>query len=174
MYCISLPIQRIVVQSLSCVQLYNSMDRSTRLPCPSPSPRACSNYVHWVSDGIQPSRPLSSSSPPAQSFPASGSFLMSQVFASVCQSIGVSASVSVLPMNIQGWFPLELTVLITLQSKGLWGVFSNTIVQKHEFLGTQLSLWSNSNIQKWLLEKLWLWLDGPLSAKWCLCFLYAV
>ena len=88
------------------------------------------------------------------SFPASGSFQVSQLLASVCQSIGVSASVSVLPMNIQGWFPLGLTGLITLQSKGLLGVFSNTTVQKHQFFDTQLSLWSNSYIQKWLLEKL--------------------
>jgi len=175
MYCISLPIKRIVVQSLSCVQLYNSI-----------GPQHQASLSFTISQSLLKLCPLSQwwnptisssvviFSPCLQSFPASGSFLMSQVFASVCQSIGVSASVSVLPMNIQGWFPLELTVLITLQSKGLWGVFSNTIVQKHEFLGTQLSLWSNSHIQKWLLEKLWLWLDGPLSAKWCLCFLYAV
>ena len=78
-----------------------------------------------------------------QSFPASGYFLMSQHFTSGGQNIGASASASVLPMNIQGWFPLGLTGLIFLQSKGLSRVFSNTTVQKYQFFGTQLSLWSN-------------------------------
>ena len=82
-----------------------------------------------------------------QSFPASGAFPMSQ------QSIGASTSTSVLPMNIQGWFPLELTGLISLLSKGLSRVFSNTTVLKHQFFGAQLSLWSNSHIHTWLLEK---------------------
>ena len=77
-------------------------------------------------------------------FPASGYFQMSQFFASVGQSIGASASASVLPMNIQGLFPLELTGLITLLSKGLSRVFSNTTVQKHQFFGVQLSSQSNS------------------------------
>ena len=86
-------------------------------------------------------RPLSSS---LQSFPASGSFLMSQLFASGGQSIGASASAAVLPMNIQDWSPLGLTGWISLQSKGLLRVFPNTIVQKHQFFGPQFSLWSNS------------------------------
>ena len=81
-----------------------------------------------------------------QSFPVSGSFLMSQFFTSGGQSIGVSASASALPMNIQGWFPLGLIGWITLLSKGLSRVFSNTTVQKHQFFGTQPSLWSNSYI----------------------------
>ena len=88
-----------------------------------------------------------------QSFPASGSFPVSWFFSSGGQSIGVSASASVLPMNIQDWFPLGLTGLISLQSKGLSRVFSNTTVQKHQFFSTQLSLWSNSHIHTWLLEK---------------------
>ena len=88
-----------------------------------------------------------------QSFPESGSFLMSQFFTSDGQSIGASASGSILPMNIQGWFSLELTGLFSLPSKGLSRVFSNTTVQKHLFFGTQLSLWSNSHIHTWLLEK---------------------
>ena len=88
-----------------------------------------------------------------QSFPASVSFPMSQFFTSGGQSIRVSASVtSVLPMTIQDWFPLGLTGLISLQSKGFSRVFSNTTVQKHQFFGTQLSLWSNSHIHTWLLE----------------------
>ena len=93
-------------------------------------------------------------------FPASGSFQMSQLFASGGQSIGVSASTSVLPMNIQDWSPLGWTGWISLQSKGLSRVFSNTTVQKHKFFGAQLSLESNSHIHTWLLEKPWLWLDG--------------
>ena len=90
-------------------------------------------HVHWVSETTQPSHPLSSPSPPAfnLSFPASGAFPMSQLFTSGGLIIGVSASASVLPMN-QGWFPLGLTSLISLQSKGLSRVFSNTTVQKHQ------------------------------------------
>ena len=86
-----------------------------------------------------------------KSFPVSGSFQMSQFFASGGYSIGASVLASVLPMNIQDWFPLELTGLI-LQSKGLARVFSNTIVQKHQFFSTQSSLWFNSHIGIWLLE----------------------
>ena len=97
-----------------------------------------------------------------QSFPASGSFPMSQLFASGGQKIGVSASASVLPMNIHGWFPLGWTGLISLLSKGLSRVFPNATVQKHQFLGAQSFLLSNSHICTWLLEKLWLWLYGPL------------
>ena len=103
-----------------------------------------------------------------QSFPASGSFPMSRLFPSGGQSIGVSASV--LQMNIQGWLALGLTGLISVQSKGLSRVFSNTTVQKHQFFGTQPSLWSNSHIHTWLLKKPQLWLHGPFWAKWCLCF----
>ena len=88
-----------------------------------------------------------------QSFPTSGTFQMSQLFTSGSQSIGVSASASVLPMNIQDWFLLGWTGWISLQSKGLSRVFSNTTVQKHQFFGAQLSWWSNSHIHTWLLEK---------------------
>ena len=124
----------------------------TRLPCPSPPPRACSNSCP-LSWWCYPT--ISSSVVPfsfcLQSFPASGSFLMSQLFASGGQTIGTSSSV--LPMNIQGWFPLGLTGLISLLSKGLSRVFSNTIVQEHQFFGIQCFLWSNSHIHTWLLEK---------------------
>ena len=99
-----------------------------------------------------------------QSFPTSGSFPVSQFLTSGGQSIGASASASVLPMNIQNWFPLGLTGLISLQSKELSRVFSNTTVQKHQFFGPQLSLWSNFHIHTWLLEKPQLWLDGTLPA----------
>ena len=107
----------------------------TRLPCPSPSLRACSNSCplsQWCHPTISSSVvPFSSH---LQSLPASGSFLMSQLFASCGQSIGASASALVLPIYIQGWFPLGLTGLISLQSKGLSRVFFNTTVQKHQFL----------------------------------------
>ena len=123
-----------------------------RLPCPSPTPKACSNSCplsQWSHPTISSSvTPFSSH---LQSFPAPRSFL-SQFFASGGQSREASASASVLPVNIQDWFHLRLNGLI-LQSKGLSRVFSNTTVQKHQFLGTQLSLWSNSNIHTWLLEK---------------------
>ena len=89
-----------------------------------------------------------------QSFPASGSFPMSQLFASGGQIIGISTSASVLPRSIQGWFPLGLTGLISLQFKRLLRVFSNTTIQKHQFFGAQHSLWSNSHIHTLLLEKL--------------------
>ena len=105
-----------------------------RLPCPSPSPRACSNSAHWVSDAIQLSCPLSSPSPPAFNFSQhQGNFPMSYLFASGDQRIGASASASVLPMNIQGYFPLGLAGLISLPCKGLSRVFSSTTVQKQQF-----------------------------------------
>ena len=95
-------------------------------------------------------RPFSSC---LQSFPASGSFQMSQFFKSGGQSIGVSASTSVFPMNTQDWFPLGWTNWISLQSKGLSRVFSDTTVQKHQFFNSQPSLWSNSHIHTWILKK---------------------
>ena len=111
-------------------------------------------HVHQVSDAIQPSHPLSSPSPPAPNPPpASGSFPMSQLFAWGGQSTGVSASALVLPMNTQDWSPLGWTGWISLQSKGLSRVFSNTTVQKHQFFGAQLPSQSNSHIHTWSLEK---------------------
>ena len=102
-----------------------------------------------------------------QSFPASV-FPMSRSFVSDGQSTGASATV--LSMNIQGWFPLVLTGLISLLPKGLSWVFSTT-VWRHQFFSTQPSLWTNSQICAWPLEKLQLWLYRSLLAKWCLCFL---
>ena len=124
----------------------------TRLLCPPLSPRICSNSCPlswWCHPTISVSVAPFSSFP--QSFPASGSFPMSCLFVRGSQSIGASASASVLPMNIQGWFPLGLTDLI-LQSKGLSRVFSNTTVRKHRFFSVQPSLWSNSHIHRWLLK----------------------
>ena len=126
----------------------------TRLPCPSPTPGACSNsrpLSWWCHPTISSSVVPFSSCP--QSFPPSRSFLVSQFFASGGQSIGVSASASVLPMNIQDWFLLGWTSLISLLSKGLSRVFSNITVQKRQFFSSQLSLSSNSHIHTRLLEK---------------------
>ena len=126
----------------------------TRLPCPSPTPGVHSNSCPlswWCHPTISVSVVPFSSCP--QSFPASGSFPVSQFFASGGQSMVVSASASVLPMNIQFWFPLGWTGWISLKSKGLSRVFYNTAVQKHQFFGAQLSLWFNSYIHTWLLEK---------------------
>ena len=110
-------------------------------------------HLHQVSDAIQPSHPLWSPFPPAFNlFPASGSFLMSQFFISGGQNIGASASATVLPVNIQDWYSLGLTGLILL-SKWFSRVFSNTTVQKHQFLGTRPSLWFNSDIHTGLLKK---------------------
>ena len=121
--------------------------------CPSPTPRVYSNSCplsRWCHPTISSSVvPFSTR---FQSFPASGSFQMSQFFTSGGQSIGVSASTSVLPMNIQDWSPLGWTGWISLQSKRLSRVFSNTTVQKHQFFGAQLSSQSNSHIHTWPLE----------------------
>ena len=138
-------------QSIMSDYLWPHGPQNTRLPCPSPTLGACSNS--FPSSRCHPT--VSSSVVPfsrLQSFPASGSFQMSQFFASGGQSIGTSASASILPMNIQGWFPLGLTGLISLQSKGLSRVFSNTTVQKRQFFSAQLSLWFNSHNHTWLLK----------------------
>ena len=122
--------------------------------CPSPTLGTCSNSSplnRWCHPTVSSSvGPFSSC---LQSFPAPGSFPMSQFFSSGGQSIRTSASASVFPINIQDWFPWGLTGLISLQSKGLSKVFSNTTIQKHQFLGAQLSLCSNSHIHTWPLEK---------------------
>ena len=119
-----------------------------RTPCPSPTPGVHSNSCpssRWCHPTVSSSVVPFSSCP--QSFPASGSFQMSQLSASGGQSLGASASASVLPMNTQDRFPLGWTGWISLQSKGLSRVFSNTTVEKHQFFSTLLSLWFNSNSQ---------------------------
>ena len=128
--------------------------KHARTPCQSPIPRVYSNSCPlswWCHPNISSSVVPFSSCP--QSFPESESFQMSQFFTSGGQSIGVSALASVLPMNIQDWFPLAWTGWISLQSKGLSRVFSNTTVQKHQFFGAQPSSQSSSHIHTWLLEK---------------------
>ena len=126
----------------------------TRLPCPSPTPGVYSNScpsTWWRHPAISSSVIPFSSCP--QSLPASESFPMSQLFKWGGQSIGVSALASFLPMNTQDWSPLEWTGWIFLKFKGLSRVFSNTIVQNHQFFGTQLSSQSNSHIHTWPLDK---------------------
>ena len=152
------------VQLLSRVCLFTtSWTAAHQTSCASPTTGACSNSYppSWwcyptISDSVSP---LSSC---LQSFPASGSFQMSQFLASGGQSIGVSPSASILLMNIQDWFPLGLTGWISLQSKGLSRVFSNTTVQKHQFIGTVISFlysptltsihdyWKNHNLTRWI------------------------
>ena len=125
-----------------------------RPPCPSSTPGVHSDARPsglWCHPAISSSVISFSSCP--QSLPASGSFPMSQLLACCGQSIWVSASASVLPMNTQDWSPLGWTGWISLQSKALSGVFSSTTVQKHQFFGTQLSSQSNSHIHTWPLEK---------------------
>ena len=138
------------------------------MDCSTPSFPALHCLPEFVQTHVHPTTSFSdvSFSSCPQSFPEWGSFPMSCLFISGGQSIGVSASV--LPLNIQGWFPSGLMGLISLMFKGLSRAFSSTTFQKHQFVSAQPSLWSNSHIHTWLLEKLQLWLYGPLSAKWCL------
>ena len=136
----------------SCLTLCDPMNFSTPgLPVYQQLPRTTQTHVHWVSDAIQPSHPVVLFS--SQSFPASGSFQLSQFYSSSGQSIRVSALASFLPKNIQDWPPLEWTGCTSLHSKELSRLFSNTTVQKHQFFGTQLSSQSNSHIHTGLLEK---------------------
>ena len=144
----------------------------TRLSCPSLSPGVCSNSCtlsQWCYLTIYPLLP-----PSPSAFILSkhqgllqwvGSFIMSWLFTSCGQSIGASASASILPINIHCWFPLGLTGLISLLSRGLSGVFSSTTVWRHQFFSPQSFLLSSSHIHTWLLEKAELWLYRPLSAK---------
>ena len=143
---------------------FSSVTQSCTTPC-NPWTAARQASLSITTPGVYPnSCPLSwwyhltisSSATPSfcfQSFPASGSFPMSQLFTSGGQSIRASTSASVFPGNIQGWFPLGLTDLISLQFKGLSRVFSSTTVRKHQLFSAQPSLWSNSHIRIWLLEK---------------------
>ena len=143
---------------LSCSVMSDSSQphesQHARPPCPSPTPGVYSNSCSsswWCHPAISSSVVLFSSC--TQSLPASGSFPMNQLFPSGGQSIGVSSTASVLPMNTQDWSLLGWTGWISLQSKGLSRVFSNTTVPKHQFFSSQLSSQSNSHIHTWPLEK---------------------
>ena len=142
-------------------------------PCPSLSPEVFSDWCPWSQwcDLPTSSHLLSHPNLLLSIFPSIRSSPVSWLFASCGQSTAASASASVLPVNTQGCFPLGFAALISLQSNGLSRVFSNTTIWKHQFFGTQPSLWSNSHICSWLLEKPELWLSGPFLAKWCLCIL---
>ena len=148
----------------SCPALCDPMNR--RPPCPSSTPGVHSNSCplsQWCHPAISSSVVPFFSCP--QPIPASESFPMSQLFTWGDQSTGVSALASDLSKKSQGWSPSEWTGWISLQSKGLSRVFSNTTVQKHQFSSTQLSSQSNSHIHTWPLEKPQPWLDEPLLAK---------
>ena len=135
-----------------CPTLCDPMDSTTPgLPVHHQLPQFTQTHVHWFGDAISSSVAPFSSCP--HSFPALGSFPVSQLFTSGGQSIRVLASTSVLPMNTQDWSPLGWTCWISLQSKGFSRVFSNTTVQKHQLFSAQLSSQSNSHIYSWLLEK---------------------
>ena len=139
----------------SCPTLWPHELQHARPPCPSPAPGVHSNSCpssQWCRSAIL-SSPIIPFSCFSQSLPASASFPMSQLFTKGGQSIGVSASASVLPMNTQDWSPSGWTGWISLQSKGLSRVFSNITVQKHQFFSAQLSSQSNSHIHTWPLEK---------------------
>ena len=137
----------------SCPTLFNPMDCNTPcLPVHYQLLELAQTHVHWIGDAIQPSHPLSPPCAPALNLSQhQGLFPVSRLFASGGQSIEASASASVLPMNIHGWYPLGLTGSISLLSKGLSRVFSTTL-WKHQFFGAQPILWSNSHIHLGLLE----------------------
>ena len=137
----------------------------TRPPCPSPTPRVHSDSrpsSQWWHPNISSCRTLLLLPPSPRSI---RSFPISELFTWGGQSTGVSALASFLPKKSQGWSPSEWTGWISLQSKGLLRVFSNTTVQKHQFFSTQISSQSNSHIHTWPLEKPEPWLNGPLLAK---------
>ena len=142
----------------------------SRPPCPSPNPRVFSNScppTQWYHTAISsPVLPFSSC---LQSSQHQGLFKWVSSSHQVAKVLEFQLQHQSL-MNIQDWFPLGWTGWLSLQSKGLSRVFSNTKVQKHQFFSIQLFLQSKSHIHTWLLQKPQLWLDGPLSAKWCVCF----
>ena len=138
----------------SCLTFCDPVNRSTPgLPVHHQLPEFTQTHIHRVSDAIQPSHPLSSLLLLPPIFPASESFPKSQLFSWGSQSTGVSALTLFLPKKSQGWSPSEWTGWVSLQSKGLSRVFSNTTVQKHQFFSSQLSSQSNSHIHTWPQEK---------------------
>ena len=148
------PVQFSSVQSLSRVRLCNSMNHSRPgLPVHHQLLEFTQTCVHQVGDAIQPSHPPLSPFLPAPNCSQHQSFPMSQLFTWDGQSTGVSALASFLLKNTQDWSPLEWTGWISLQSKGLSRVFSNTTVQKHQFFNAQLSSQFNSHVRTWPLEK---------------------
>ena len=155
----------------SCPTLWDPMDCSTPgFPVLHYLPEFAQTHVHWVGDVIQQSHPLLSPSPPA--FSLSQPFPMSQLFVHQGgQTIGASASASVLPMNNQGWIPLGLTSWISLLSKGLSRVFSSTTIEKHQFFWCSALFMVQLSHPYMTTGKTIAWIYGPVSAMWCLCFL---
>ena len=157
-----------------CLTLRGPMNCSTPcFPVLHYLPEFAQIHVHRVSNAIQPSHPLMPPSPPALNLSRHQGLFQWVVFShEVAEELELQLQHQSLQwiLSPYNWFPLGLTGWISLPSKELSGVFCSTI-GKHQFFGAQPFLWSNSHICTWLLEKLWLWLYGPLSAKWCLCFL---
>ena len=150
----------------SCPTLCDPMNCSTPgLPVYHQPPEFTQTHVHQVGDAIQTSHPLLTPSPPAPIPPSIRVFSNESTLWNRWPQYWSFRFSIIPPKNTQGWSPLEWTGWISLQSKGLPRVFSNTTVQKHQFFGAQLSLWSHSHIHTWLLEKPKLWLLGPLLAK---------
>ena len=154
-----------IISSVVSDSLWPHRLQYARPPCPSPTPRVYSKFIsiEWgmPSNHLILCRTLLL---PPSIFPSIGVFTNESALRIRWPNIGVSTSASVLPMNIQDWFPLVWTGWISLLSKGLSRVFSNTTVETHQFFSAQLSV-SNSHIHTWLLENPQPWLDGPLSAK---------
>ena len=148
-------IKFVVIQSLSHVWLCDPWTAAGQAPLSSTISRSLLKFmsIEWMICYLTILSSATSFSFCLQFFPASGFFQMNRLFTSGGQRIGASASATILPMNIQGWFSLGLTALISLQSKGLSRVFSNNTVQKHQLFGAQSSLWTNTHICTWLLEK---------------------
>ena len=161
------------VQSLSRVQFF-ATPRITACQASLPITNSQGPYKHMTIESVMPSshlilcRPLLLLPPIPPSIRVFSNESVLHIKWPKYWSFSFSI---VLPMNIHCWIPLGLTGLISLLPKGFPRVFSNTTVQKHQFFGTQLSLWNNSHIHTWPLEKPYLWLDRPLLAKYCLCFL---
>ena len=150
----------------SCLTLCDPIDCITLgLPISNRLLKFFQVHVNCMSEGIQPSHPLSLFLLLPSIIPNIEDFLISQLFASDDQNTGVSASAPVLPVNIQGWCPLRLPGLISLLSNALSGVFSCTTVQRHQFFGILPSLWSSFHNYMWPLGRPLPWLYGPLSAE---------
>ena len=160
------------IQLLSRDWLCNPLDCSTPVfPVFQHLLELAQTHIRQVGDAIQPSHPLLSPSPLTFNISQQeGLFQWVSSSHQVAKVLELQLQHQFFPMNIQDWFPLRLTDWISLQSKGLSRVFSCTTIQRHQFFGTQPSLWLNSHIHTWLLEKTQLWLHEPLLAKWCLCF----
>ena len=161
----------VVVQSFICVQLFVTPWTVACQASLHYFPEFAQTHIHWTSDAIQPSHPLSPPFPPASVFPSIRVFSNELALCIRWPKYWSFSSASVLLVNIQGWYPLRLTDLISLLSKGLSRVFSSIVVWKHQFFGTQPSLWSNSHIHTGLLEKIIALTILTLGRKWYFYFL---